>query len=364
MKKLFSAVTAAVLVAAIVFSFAGCKNNAELTPTQAPAPAADYRMGYVDCIIDDALLETWASDAYRYKKIIADDFAMGAEGADNFYANAADHILYGVTVEIVNNTIEPIEITGIESDSNGKNGVYIRKSFDGGERLVAAKTSEAVTLHVLCSNIDISDADVINTLKSMSFTMIYVRSGAEEKFGLKLEDSVEVAKDPNKEAKSIQIGDGGFEFSEALWNMYKVDSEANRATLRNNFGVSEDFIKAFYAKSENYNFFNYPILVENLSGHDIVVYDVAVEGNGIGGIYLNVAFNGEMGIPAKDPNLSYRLPSFIVQVLCDNDDLSDEQVKSVVDTMKFTITYAEKAVDGDPDSEETKEKQTITVTIA
>lgn len=363
MKKFISAITAAVLVAAIVFSFAGCKNNADVAPTQAPIPPAEFRMGYVDCIADDALLGSWAADAYRYKKIISDDFAMGADGADNFYANAADHILYGVTVEIVNNTIEPIEVKGIESSSNGTNGVYIRKNFDGSERLVGAKSLEALTLHVLCSNIDLSDADVINTLKSMSFTMVYMRNGAENKFSFKLEDSVEVAIDPSKENSAIHIADGGFDFSQPLWDMYKTDNEANRKALKK-FGVSNDFIKAFYAKSEDYNFFNYPVLVENMSGHDIVIYDVKAESNGNGGIYLNVAFNGEMGIPAEDPNVNYRLPSFIVQVLCDNDDLSDEEVKSIVDTMKFTITYAEKAVDGDPDSEEMKEKQTITVSIA
>lgn len=363
MKKFISAITAAVLVAAIVFSFAGCKNNAEVAPTQAPIPPAEFRMGYVDCIADDALLEAWSLDANRYKAIISDDFAMGADGADNFYANAADHILYGVTVEIVNNTIEPIEVKGIESSSNGTNGVYIRKTFDGSERLIGAKSSEAMTIHVLCSNIDMSDADVVNTLKSMPFTMIYMRNGAENKFTFKLEDSVEVATDNSSENTAIQIGDGGFAFSQPLWNMYSVDSESNRKALKK-FGVSDDFVDAFYSKSEVYNFFNYPILVENISGHDIVVYGVTVEGNGNGGIYLNIAFNGEMGIPAENPNVSYRLPSFIVQVLCDNDDLSEEEVKSVVDAMKFTITYAEKAVDGDPDSEEMKEKQTVTVSIA
>lgn len=364
MKKFVSAIISAFIVAAIVFSFAGCEKFKEVVPSETLATVAEFRMGYVDSIPDDTLLETWASDEYRYKKIISDDFAMGAEGADNFYANPADHIVYGVTVEVVNNTSLPIEVTGIESEMNGSNGVYFRKNFDGGERLVSAKSSEAITLHVLCSNLNISDDEVIETLKSMYFTLVYTQNGTQHKYELPLENSVEVAKDPNAVETAIRIGDGGFDFSQPLWDAYKVDNEANRAALKNNFGVSDDFIKAFYAKSEDYNFFNYPVLVENMSGHDIVIFDVSVEGNGNGGIYLNVAFNGEMGIPAKDPNANYMLPSFIVQVLCDNDDLSDEQVKSVVDAMSFTITYAEKAVDGDADSEETKEKQTITVTIA
>ena len=364
MKKFISVILSAVLVAAIVFSFAGCKKTEEVAPTQAYVSAAEFRMGYVDCIPDDALLIAWSSDEYKYRKIITDDFAMNADEADNFYANAADHILYGVTVEVVNNTSQPIEVTGINSEMNGTNGVYIRKTFDGAERFVGAKTSEAMTLHVLCSNINISDAEVIETLKAMYFDLIYTQNGTQQKFALALENSVEVEKDPNAVETAIRLGDGGFDFSQPLWDAYKVDSEANRVALKNNFGVSEDFINSFYAKSEVYNFFNYPVLVENMSGHDVVIFDISVEGNGNGGIYVNVAFNGEMGIPAKDPNANYMLPSFIVQVLCDNDDLSDEQVKSVVDAMNFTITYAEKAVDGDPDSEEIKEKQTITVTIA
>ena len=169
MKKFVSAIISAVLVAAIIFSFAGCEKFKEVVPSETLATVAEFRMGYVDSIPDDTLLETWASDEYRYKKIISDDFAMGAEGADNFYANPADHIVYGVTVEVVNNTSLPIEVTGIESEMNGSNGVYFRKNFDGGERLVSAKSSEAITLHVLCSNLNISDDEVIETLKSMYF---------------------------------------------------------------------------------------------------------------------------------------------------------------------------------------------------
>jgi hypothetical protein len=60
MKKFVSVIISAVLIAAILFSFAGCKKNAEVAPTQAPVPAAEFRMGYVDSIPDDALLETWA----------------------------------------------------------------------------------------------------------------------------------------------------------------------------------------------------------------------------------------------------------------------------------------------------------------
>lgn len=362
MKKYISAIIAAVLTAAIGFSFAGCgKKEQPVTTEPATEHVDEIRFGYVDCEPDDVLLDRWLSDEYKYGSVIADDFGLGEDGAKKFYESV--YYVFGVSVEIVNNTDSAIEITGIETSADGNGNVYIRKNFSGGSIGVEAHSSSAATLQVICADENAVDEQVIAEIRNRNYVLNYTQNGEEKSFAVVLEDGVEVYRKPTENSEIIRFGDGGFVFSEALWEKYKDDTQANRTALKSGFGVSDAFVNEFYKDSAIYNFFNYPVLVQNMSEHDIVILDVAATNDGADGVYVNVAFNGEMGIPAYDPDSKYMLPTFAIQVLCDNDDLSDEEVRSIVDAMEFTVTYAEKAVDGDPDSEELKEKQTITVTI-
>lgn len=360
MKKFISIILAIALTAAIGFAFAGCnKKPAPAEPTQ--AQVADVRLGFVDFEQDDELLESWLSDEYRFSNVIAENFGLGVEGAKAFYESA--YFVYGITVEIVNNTDSAIEVTGIESGTNGNNNVYIRNDFSGSEIGVEAHSASAATLQVICADEDATDEQMINEVKSMVFNLTYNQGSEKKSVAVQLEDGVEVDGASAESGEVIRFGDGGFTFSESLWEKYKDDTDANRSALKTAFGLSEDAVNEFYKDSASNNFFNYPVLVQNMSAHDVVILGVTAASTGADGIYVNVAFNGQMGIPAYDPDSNYMLPTFAVQVLCDNDDLADEEVQSVINAMQFTVTYAEKAVDGDPDSEELKETQTATVTI-
>lgn len=359
MKKFISIITAAVLTAAIGFSFAGCgKKEQPVTTEPATEHVEDIRFGYVDCESDDVLLDRWLSDEYKYGSIIADDFGLGADGAKKFYESA--YYAYGVSVEIVNNTDFPIEVTGIESDVNGNANVYIRKDFSGGEIGVDAHSSSAATLQVICADENANDEQVIAEIRNRNYVLNYTQNGEEKSFAVVLEDEVEVYREPTESTEIIRFGDGGFVFSESLWEKYKDDTEANRTALKTGFGVDDSFLNEFYKESESYNFFNYPVLVQNMSEHDIVILDVAAANDGSGGVYVNVALSSEMGIPAYNADADYLLPAFAVQVLCDNDDLLDEEVQSIVDAMEFTVTYAAKTADGEPDYDN---QQTTTITI-
>lgn len=362
MKKFISVIMAAVLTASIGFSFAGCGKKEQNAPAETSAERVeDIRVGFISYETDENVLR-W-ENTNQYSPIITDNFGLGKDGATKFFANSSSYYAYGVSVEIVNNTDSPIEITGIETTLNGSGDVYIRNDFNGSAIGVEAHSSSAHTLQVICLNEDASDEQVIAELFSRTYLLLYTQDAEEKSIAIELEESVEVYDEPSENDDIIRFGDGGFVFSEALWEKYKDDTEANRTALKTGFGVSDDFVNTFYKDSAIYNFFNYPVLVQNMSEHDIVILDITTANDGTDGIYVNVAFNSEMGIPAYDPDANYMLPTFAVQVLCDNDDLSDEEVQNVVNAMEFNVTYAEKAVDGDPDSEELKEEQTITVTI-
>ena len=357
MKKIISAATAIVLALTVVLSLAGCNKKPENTETTTEK-VADVRIGYVDCEPDDELLVRWLSDQYRYESIIADDFGLGADGAKKFYESA--YFVYGVSVEIVNNTDESIEITGVKSDTNGDSGVYIRRDFSGGEIGVAPHSSTPATLQVICTNEDASDGQVVEAVKAMAFNVSYAQGTKENTAVIMLEDSVTVNGAEKKDNEVIRLGGDGVLFSNELWDKYKTDTEANRAALKTGFGVSDEFLNEFYKKSEDYNFFNYPIRIQNMTEKDIVILDITVDSSSADGIYVNVLSGSEMGIPAYDPYADYPLPTFAVQVLSDNLDLEDAQVQSIIDTMNFTLTYAAKTADGEADYET---KQTVTVTV-
>ncbi len=357
MKK-FISIISAVLAASVILSLAGCKKQALQPEPTTAVQIAEIRLGYVDCEPDDDRLAQWLSDEYKYTSVIADSFGLGQEGAKKFFESA--YFVYGVTVEIVNNTDTAINVTGIESGTNGNNSVYIRNDFSGGEIGVEAHSSTPATLQVICANEDATDQEVIAELKAMVFNLKYTQGGAEKNFALQLENGVEVHKEPVASDEKILFGSDGILFDEKLWEKYKDDKPENRTALKTGFDVSDDFVNQFYKKSENYNFFNYPVRIQNMSGQDVVILGIETANDGADGIYVNVMFSGEMGVPAYDPNADYPLPTFAVQVLCDNDDLTDEEVQSVVDAMEFTVTYSGKTADGEADY---NTKQTINVTI-
>lgn len=368
MRKTLSFITAIILVVSIALTFAGCKGDGTTDPTVAPVNQ-DFRLIYEEIILDDVLLQTIADDSSRYKDIVEEDFGLGKEGADNFYDNYAEYALYGMTVKILNYTDTDAEIIGIESDSNGKNGVYIRKTFNGAENGVSAKQPEsdyfadAITLHVLNANPDFSDEQVVNAVKAMNLTLVYKQGGKENKLALKLENNVAVTQAASGETV-IRLSENGFAPTEALWKTYTSDANKYKSAIASDFGLGEEGAKAFFASPENYYFFNSSVNIENVSSKDIVVYGVSVADNGKNGVYVKVAFSGELGIPAKQADGNFVAPPVVLHVLSSNAELTDEQVLSAVKSMTFNITYAEKSVNGDTDSENVGEQKTVAVKVS
>ncbi len=357
MKRIISIILAAVLTAAIGLSFAGCKDKND--PADAiTQKVADVRIGFVDCELDEELLAVWLSDRYRYESVIADGFGLGAEGAKAFYESA--FFVYGVSVEIVNNTDTEIEFTGITSGTNGDGGVYIRKDFSGGAIGVDPHSSSPATIQIICTNEDATNEQVIEQVRAMSFKLTYTQGNEEKTFDSMLEDNVEVHREPAKTKEILRLGGDDVVFSEALWEQYKDGTDSNKAALKNGFGVSDDFIDKFYKKSEDYNFFNCVMRIQNMTEKDITVLDITTPENGKNGIYVNIARGSEMGIPAYDPNADYPLPAFAIQVLSTDLNLEEGDIQNTIYEMKFTVTYAEMTADGEPDY---NNKQTVTVTI-
>ena len=361
MKKLISAILVITLAAAVVFAFAGCKKN----PTK---EFEDLRFIYEDIIEDDVLLEKYANDVHRYRDIIAEDFGLGEENTDNFYENFAEYYIYGMTVKTLNYTESDITILSVESDSNGKNGVYVRKSVNGAENGVEAKLPEndyfanAMTVHILCENVELSMAQVVETVMDMNLTVKYTDGTTEKELILKVEENIEITAAPSGD-KVIALRGEEFGAKEALIDTYVSDKGTYSKTLADDFGMGKKGAEDFFANPDKYDAYTYAVSVENLSGHDIVIYDISPVKNGRNDVFVKVGFSGEMGIPKKSADAGYVLPPFMINVINGNTEKLDDEVLSTVDSIKFNITYAEKLVDGNADSEEVGERKTVEISI-
>lgn len=363
MKKFFYAVTALALSAAMIFSFAGCKDNT-VPPDE---KVTDIKLVYEEIVADDVLLETYANDASRYRDIISEDFGYGENGADKFYENFAEYYIYGMTLKVLNYTDSPLTFKSIESDSNGKNGVYIRKSFNGGENGIEAKMPKrdyaegALTLHILNENLELSDEQVVGTVRSMNLTLTYTDGTSEKKLTLRIGDNSEIAQ-ADEGNEIIRLSGTEFGMEENLLKLYS-DKSIHADTLANGFGMGEKGAEKFFASPEKYQPYEYKVNIDNLSDKSINVYGVQPVDNGKDGVYVKVNFNGEMGVPAKSAESGFVVPPFVIHVFCTDTELPDDSVMRIVDSMSFNVTYAERIKGENADSEEVGEIKTVAVNI-
>ena len=350
MKKLFYALTAIALSAAMMISFTGCKDN--INPPD--EKVSDIRLVYEEIIADDVLLEKIAGDSSRYRDIVSDDFGYGENGADKFYENYAEYYIYGMTLRVLNYTDSALTLQSIESDSNGKNGVYIRKTFNGVENSVDSKTSKndyaegAVTLHVLNENLDLSDEQVVSTVRTMNLTLTYTDGTSEKKLNLRIEDGIEITEATSGD-EIIKLSGTEFGIDENILKLYS-DKNIHMSTIANGFGFGEKAAEDFFASPDNYQAFAYNLKIDNLSDNGIVIYSIQPVDNGKDGVYVKATLNGEMGVPANSAESGYVLPPVVLHVLNTDKELLDDSVMRIVDEMKFVVTYAEKLQGDDPDA--------------
>ncbi len=358
MKRFLSALLVMIITASTLFAFAGCNKEPEKT-------YEGIRFIFEELAVDDKALETYSSDPARYRDIISDDFALGKDGADHFYENFAEYYVYGMTIKVLNYTESELTLTSLESDSNGKDGVYIRKSINGSEIGIGAKLAnsdflaDALTLQILNSNIELSDSDVIEIVKSMNLTLTCTDGTEEKKVNLSIEDSAEITEPATNDGSSVAafnlygyafVGIDGIPFTKA-------------SELEATYGMTSKEAEKIVKKIDSCHAYSYTLSIENLCDKDVVVYDVSLEKNGKNDLYAKGTLGSELGLAARDPSKETGMPPFIVNILCTDDDMIESDVMDTLDTMKFVITYAEKTVSGDEMNDEVGEKKTVAVSI-
>lgn len=122
-----------------------------------------------------------------------------------------------------------------------------------------------------------------------------------------------------------------------------------RFDLSEMYGMPEDAETAFYADSASWLSFLIDVNVENTTDNDIAVYGITSEENGNDGIYICKNATAEIGIPAGAS------ATVSVYVMCSDDTMSDEEIKSRVRNMDMLLSYSN-AVTVDENGQEIPEE--------
>lgn len=177
MKKVIVPIIAVLLALAIglgcgyyFFSYRPEKSRADVTVSKAMFDP------------DTVRIAGYAKDEAAGRRSLETIYGFTPEQIDAFYENAPEWLAYLLTVEIKNDSDEPITICGFESKDNGKDGVYF--AVDTGAQLSVSpggKTAEIIP--VLCSNGELSDDAVKALVDGMELKVLYTKTPTENDDG-------------------------------------------------------------------------------------------------------------------------------------------------------------------------------------
>ncbi len=124
------------------------------------------------------LLEALIKNPDRYKKHLAENFGLGEEKAEEFYAAPENWLSFEQILVIENIGDKNYTVYGYDVKENGKNGIYINTSA-GGEIGIAPGSSATVSLSILCSDIELSSDEVKALVDEMEVSVVYTNSPTE-----------------------------------------------------------------------------------------------------------------------------------------------------------------------------------------
>ena len=126
----------------------------------------------------------------RYRRALAEEYQMGAEGAEKFFENPEEWLTYEQLITIKNDSDHDITIYGYEIKDNGKNGIYISTS-SAGEIGISPGGTATTAFSILCSNIEVTTDEAKALVDEMNVRVVFTKTPEEYEGGA---ESVEETK--------------------------------------------------------------------------------------------------------------------------------------------------------------------------
>lgn len=113
--------------------------------------------------------------------------------------------------------------------------------------------------------------------------------------------------------------------------------------LTDGAGMTKETAQSFFDAPEEWLVYSYTVLVGNSGTEELTVYGIDVVDNGANDVYLNCDLGAELGVtPGGEGYLA-------IDVFCSNVDLTDDDVKAIVDAMTINVNYSASLADDTPE---------------
>ncbi len=172
MKKVIIAIVVIAIAAAAavgIYFAVGNNNNEPVSELVVTKDSIDERV---------SILEVLMKNPDRYKSHLAENYALGMEKAEEFYAAPENWLAFEQVILIENTGDTSCTVYGFEVKDNGKNGIYINTAA-GGEIGIAPGSSAATSFSVLCSDIELSSTEAMELIDKMEISVVYTNSPTE-----------------------------------------------------------------------------------------------------------------------------------------------------------------------------------------
>lgn len=172
MKKIIIAIVVIAVAAAAavgIYFAAGNNNNEPVSELVVTKDSIDERV---------SILEYLMKNPDRYKSHLAENYGLGAEKAEEFYAAPENWLAFEQIIVIENTGDTSCTVYGFEVKDNGKNGIYINTAV-GGELGIAPGSSATTSFSVLCSDIELSSQEAMELVDQMDISVVYTNTPTE-----------------------------------------------------------------------------------------------------------------------------------------------------------------------------------------
>lgn len=136
-----------------------------------------------------------------------------------------------------------------------------------------------------------------------------------------------------------------------------INPDRYQKVLVNDYKIPEDTANSFFEHPEDWLAYEQIIEISNKSEENITVYGFEVKDNGKNGVYISTDLGSELGIAAGTSSPV----SASFSVLCNNNDLSNDEVKALADKMEVKIIYSKTPTEYEDGSESVEESKTAPI---
>ena len=327
-------ITAILLAALMLFSFAACGDKADGKIT------AELN----DIYEDGGLKEYYLSNKETFIAAAQNDLSMDETAANDFLSNPDAWQVYALDVEVLNRTDDAYTCIGFEAAGNMADGFYFSKTSIGAEFSVPyGEEAEFYPATIVVNTTKITIEQMYSIVSGLDITILGYPTPEDDETVIPEGDYKKIKVTNNIEAPENDAGKADDEISakrssvedgSAFLEIYRKNDIAfsNEAKL---YGMDSETAAQVLAKDGGWECYILYIDVENKTDEDMTVYSINTANNGANGMWVNsISQYGEFSM---EPGSENEMP---VTLMLNPAELGDMTIEQALAALEMTLTYS------------------------